>query len=310
MEVGMNPERHSTNAIQVGLNVTAAATRGFDPVAFAVRAEELGFDFVSASDHPCGTNPSHETWTMLCFVAAATSRIGLATRVLGVPYRAPAMVAKMAETLDRLSGGRLILGLGGGSADDEHRAFGLGVRSPKDKTDGLEEAVTIIRGLWSERRFTFSGRLYHTDEAELEPKPTRPIPIWLGTFAPRALAVTGRLADGWIPSLGYASPDEVVVMRERVLQAAREAGRDPAEITCAYNLEIRIDDRVAGDPSVVSGPPEAVVQRLAEFVELGFSAFNFIVDGPDSLEQARRLASEVIPALRARVSRSEAQPHA
>src|SRR4051812_4572240 len=109
------------------------ATTDLDPAAEGRRAEALGFDFVSSSDHPEGTQPTHEVWTMLSWVAAATSRIRVATRVLGVPYRAPAMVAKMAETLDRLSGGRLILGLGGGYADEEFRAFGLTVPSPRDK---------------------------------------------------------------------------------------------------------------------------------------------------------------------------------
>jgi len=286
------------NGLLFGLNIPTSASPGADPIAAAARAEELGFDFVSSSDHPCGTSPSNETWTMLCFIAAATSRIRIATRVLGVPYRNPAMVAKMAETLDRLSGGRLILGLGGGSADDEHRAFGLGVRSPKDKTDGLEEALTIIRGLWSEPSLTFAGRLYRVESAELEPKPDHRIPIWLGTFAPRALAVTGRLADGWIPSLGYASPEEVVVMRERIIAAAREAGRDPAEITCAYNVDVRVDGQTDDDPAVVSGSPEAIAERLAGFAELGFTAFNFMVGGLDADEQAERLATEVIPPLR------------
>ena len=287
------------SAIQFGLNIPTSAGAGVDPVAAAVRAEELGFDFISCSDHPAGINPTYETWTMLCFIAAATSRIRIASRVLGVPYRAPAMVAKMAETLDRLSAGRLILGLGSGSADDEHRAFGLGVRSPRDKTDGLEEAIRVIRGLWVERSFTFAGRLYQTDAADLEPKPARLIPIWLGTFAPRALAVTGRYADGWIPSLGYATPDEVVVMRERVLTAARQAGRDPAAITCAYNIEVRVDEHADHGKAVVAGPPEAVVSRLQSIVELGFSAFNFMLSGFDSQEQAARLAGEVIPVLRA-----------
>jgi alkanesulfonate monooxygenase SsuD/methylene tetrahydromethanopterin reductase-like flavin-dependent oxidoreductase (luciferase family) len=286
--------------LQFGLNVSTSTTSA-DPVAAAVRAEQAGFDFVSASDHPCGRNPTNETWTMLCFIAAATSRIGIVTRVLGVPYRAPAMVAKMAETLDRLSGGRLILGLGSGSADDEHRAFGLGVRSPKDKTDGLAEAVTIIRALWTQQSFSFEGRLYKTEAAELEPKPAHQIPVWLGTFAPRALAVTGRLADGWIPSLGYALPDAVVGMRERVLTAAQKAGRDASAITCAYNVEVKLDERAGRDPSVVSGPAEAVAERLVGFTKLGFSAFNFMLDGPRVEEQADRLAAEVVPLVRAAV---------
>jgi len=286
------------NPIQFGLNIPTSAAPGVDPVATAIRAEELGFDFVSSSDHPCGNSPTHETWTLLCFIAAATSRIRIATRVLGVPYRPPPMVAKMAETLQRLSGGRLILGLGGGSADQEHRAFGLGVRSPREKVDGLEEAVRIIRGLWTESSFTFEGRLYQTEAAELEPKPEHPIPIWLGTFGPRALAVTGRLADGWIPSLGYAPPDEVVGMRERVLEAARAARRDPSEITCAYNVEVRVHEHAESDVSVVSGSADAVAERLAGFVELGFSAFNFMLTAPDAGEQAERLAAEVIPAVR------------
>jgi alkanesulfonate monooxygenase SsuD/methylene tetrahydromethanopterin reductase-like flavin-dependent oxidoreductase (luciferase family) len=284
--------------LQFGVNIPTSAEEGADPVAAAREAEQLGFDFVSANDHPGSEQPTFETWTMLSFIAASTSRIRIASRVLGVPYRAPAMVAKMAETMDRLSGGRLILGMGGGSGDEEHRAFGLGVRSPKDKTDGLAEAIEIIRGLWSTSRFTYTGRLYHTEDATIEPKPARPIPIWLGTFAPRALRVTGRLADGWIPSLGYAPPDDVVVLRRRVLAAAENAGRDPTSITCVYNIEVSVNGDGASAPDVVSGPPRAIVGELRRFVELGFSAFNFVITGAEPHEQLRRLADEVVAPLR------------
>jgi alkanesulfonate monooxygenase SsuD/methylene tetrahydromethanopterin reductase-like flavin-dependent oxidoreductase (luciferase family) len=287
-------------SVEFGLTVPTSVAPGSDPLATAVQAEELGFDFVSSSDHPCGTDPTFETWTMLCFVASATSRIRVATRVLGVPYRAPAMVAKMAETLDRLSGGRLILGLGGGSADAEHRAFGLGVRSPKDKTDGLAEAVTIIRGLWSEPSLSFRGRLYHTEGAELEPKPGHRIPIWLGTFAPRALAVTGRLADGWIPSYGYMPDDELPAMRQRVLAAAKEAGRDPDGITCALHVALHVGDGAKAPPGFLAGSPDQLAERLIGYRKLGFSAFNFTLAGADSAEQAERLARAVIPAVRDR----------
>ncbi|MBA3432423.1 MAG: LLM class flavin-dependent oxidoreductase [Actinobacteria bacterium] len=281
-----------------GLDVSTSAAPGTDPVGDARAAEVLGFDFVSASDHPCGNHPSRETWTMLTWIAAATSRIRVATRVLGVPNRSPAIVAKMAETLDRFSGGRLILGLGGGASDDEFRAFGLDVRSPRDKIIGLEEAVRISRGLWSERSFTFQGRLYENVGAEIEPKPDHPIPIWLGTFGPRALDLTGRLADGWIPSLDYAPPERIPAMRDRIFAAAREVSREPEEITCAYNVEVNVSERPDPRPSVVSGPPDAVAQRLLEFLELGFTALNFMPVGEDKSEQTELLAHDVIPAVR------------
>jgi alkanesulfonate monooxygenase SsuD/methylene tetrahydromethanopterin reductase-like flavin-dependent oxidoreductase (luciferase family) len=278
-----------------GLDVPTVT--GTDPVAEAVAAEAAGFGFVSASDHPCGSIPTHEVWTMLTWIAASTSRIRVATRVLGVPYRHPAIVAKMAETLDRFSGGRLILGLGGGASDDAFRAFGLGVPTPREKVDGLEEAVRITRGLWSQREFSFPGRRYHTDAAELEPKPAHPIPIWLGTFGDRALELTGRLADGWIPSLGLAPPERIPAMRERLLAGAKAAGRDPAEITWVYNVEVRVDERAEPRPGVVTGPPAAVAEQLAGFLPLGFTALNLKPFGPDRGEQVGRLASEVIPAL-------------
>ena len=285
--------------IMFGLSIPTSVLPGTDPVATARMAEDLGFDFVSASDHPCGTEPVCETWTMLSWVAAATSRIRVATRVLGVPYRNPAIVAKMAETFSRLSGGRLILGLGGGSSDEEFRAFGLGTFSARDKVDGLEEAISITRGLWSQPRFTFTGRLHRTDSADLEPKPAHPIPIWLGTFGDRALRLTGQLADGWIPSYGYRPLHQYQAMRQRVLTAAREAGRDPAGITCALHTQAHVGDRVTGEPSLVAGPPAAVTGQLLTFAGIGFTSFSFTLTGPGTREQAERLAHEVIPAVRA-----------
>jgi alkanesulfonate monooxygenase SsuD/methylene tetrahydromethanopterin reductase-like flavin-dependent oxidoreductase (luciferase family) len=282
-----------------GLDLPAALSAGYDPVASARYAEELGFDFVSTSDHPCGTAPSYETWTMLSWVAASTSRIRIATRVLGVPYRAPAMVAKMAETLDRLSGGRLILGLGGGYSDDEFRAFGLGVPTPGEKVDGLSEAIRIAHGLWSQRGFTLAGRRYQVHEADMEPKPERRIPIWVGTYGNRALALTGALADGWIPSFGFAPPERIPAMRERILVAAAEAGRPADAVTGIYNLGIRVDERAEPEQSTVVGGPQEVAERLAGLVRLGFAGFNFQPVGPDRDSQARRLAQEVIPLVRA-----------
>jgi probable F420-dependent oxidoreductase len=282
----------------IGVNVSPTSPE-VDPVACARMAEDLGFDFVSASDHLHSANSTVEPWTLLSWIAAATSRVRVATRVLAVPYRHPAVVAKMAETLDRLSGGRLILGLGGGWSDEEFGAFGLDVPSPRQKVDGLEEAITIIRGLWTDRSFTHQGRIFRTDGAELEPKPEHRIPIWLGTYGPRALDLTGRLADGWIPTLELAPPDEVRTMRERVLAAARGAGRQPEELTWVYNLDVRVDERAEPEPSVVSGSADAVAERLLELADIGFTALSFLPAGPGQAKQIERLGREVMPVLRA-----------
>lgn len=282
-----------------GVNVSTDVTPTADPVADALRAEELGFDFVSSNDHPAGASANFETWTMLTWMAAATSTIKVASRVLGVPYRSPAMVAKMAETFDRLSQGRLILGLGGGYSDDEFRAFGLDVPSPHEKVQGLEDAIHIARGLWSEPSYTYTGHRHRTQAANLEPKPLHRIPIWLGTYGPRALAVTGRLADGWIPTLELAPPEEIPAMRDKIYSAAEGAGRDPADVRLVYNIDIRMGQASDLPPHVLNGPPEALAETLAGFLSLGFSAINFFPVGPDYKKQVERLAQDVVPKIRA-----------
>jgi alkanesulfonate monooxygenase SsuD/methylene tetrahydromethanopterin reductase-like flavin-dependent oxidoreductase (luciferase family) len=293
----------TTERIRIGVGVPASAAPGDDPVALAVLAERLGYDFVSTSDHPAGTAPTFETWTMLTWIAASTSRIGIATRVLGVPYRSPAMVAKMAETLSRLSNGRLVLGLGGGYSDEEFHAFGLPVPTPAAKVTGLGEAIEVMRGLWREPAFTMAGTIHRTNAADLEPKPSQPIPIWLGTFGPKALALTGRLADGWIPSLGFADETQLVGMRARVLASAEDAGRDPAAITCALNVEVALDTDT-DDSSVIAGSPAQVLDRFHTLADLGFTTFNIMTSGDQTAQadQVTRFAAEVLPALHNPVS--------
>lgn len=289
-------------ALLFGLGIPAVPENGSDPVAYGRRAEELGFDFLSVSDHPADSGGTYEAWTVLSWIAASTTRIKLATRVLGVPYRSPAMVAKMAETFDRLSGGRLVLGLGGGYSDGEFRAFGLPVPTAREKVDGLTDAIHIARGLWSHPTFTYHGRAYRTNEATLAPPPEHRIPIWLGTFGDRALAVTGALADGWIPSLGSAPPDRVPGMRDKILASAAAVGREPEEITCAYHLEVDPSRSAPDNPWVVSGPTGKIAETLAGFVGLGFTALSLVPGGPDRAETARLLAADIIPAVRDLVS--------
>ena len=281
-----------------GVSIVPSASGRSDPVAEAVRTEERGFDIVSIWDHPHGDRPSFETWTLLTWIAARTSRVHVATDVLGLPFRLPAITAKVAESLDRLSNGRVILGLGGGGTDAEFAGLGAPVRTPAEKVEALEEALAVIRGVWSASPFTFEGRHYRNDAALVEPKPDRAIPIWLGTYGPKALALTGRVADGWIPSMGPATPAEATSKMRVVRAAAEEAGRDPDDLDYAFNVGVRVGGSPPEDPErLVAGEPDEVIERLLVFLELGFTVLNFWVGGRRE-EQAERLATEIVPQLR------------
>jgi len=281
-----------------GVSIVPSASGRSDPVAEAERSEELGFDLLSIWDHPHGERPSFETWTLITWIAARTHRVSLATNVLGLPFRLPALTAKMAESLDRLSHGRLILGLGGGGSNEEFGSLGAPVRTPAEKVRALEEALAVIRGVWTESPFTFEGRHYRNDAALVEPKPEHPIPIWLGTYGPRALELTGRSADGWIPSMGPATPSEAVSKMRVVRAAAEGAGRDPDVLDYALNVSVRIGGPPPDDPErLVAGEPDEVIERLLVFLELGFTVLNVWLGGRRE-EQAERLATEIIPTLR------------
>jgi alkanesulfonate monooxygenase SsuD/methylene tetrahydromethanopterin reductase-like flavin-dependent oxidoreductase (luciferase family) len=289
-----------------GLGVSTAAGPGDDPAGQARAAERLGFDFVSASDHPGSDYPVFENWTMLTWIAAATSRITVMPRVLGVPLRLPALLAKSAESLSRLSDGRLILGLGAGYDDHELASLGVAESTPGDKLRGLRDAVTIAGGLWRQPGgFSHDGPVYSTRDAHLEPKPAWPIPIWLGTFGPRALELTGQVADGWIPSRGYVPDDQIPVMRQRVLDAAQRAGRDPAQITCALNLSVRLAGTDHRDADQFEGTPARIADGLRHYIGLGFTAFSFSLHPAhpahpgEPAGQVERLAHEVLAVITA-----------
>lgn len=282
--------------IALGVNLSTSAAPGADPVSDARRAEELGYDHLSASDHPQGAHPTFETWTLLAWVAARTNGIGILPNVLGLPYRPPAIVAKMAETLDRLSHGRLTLGLGAGGNDAAMRALGLAVRSPGDKVQALAEAIDIVRGMWTEESFTYHGSQFRTESARIEPRPSRPIPIWLGVYGPKGLALAGKKADGWSPSLPYAPLEQATEMRKRVLDAARAAGRPAGAVVCNYNFGVLVGGR-ATDDRVVAGSAEEVAGRMVSFVEAGFTSLTFWPVG-DERRQVEVLARDVVPRVR------------
>ncbi|MGP3928804.1 LLM class flavin-dependent oxidoreductase [Nonomuraea sp. KM88] len=267
------------------------------PVDEAIEAERLGFDFVSVADHPFGGSPTNEPLVTLASIGAATRQIGLVTRVLGAPFRNPALVAKMAETINRLANGRLVLGIGGGGADNKMRSVGVNPPSARGKIDALAEATAIIKGLWCDGKFTFSGQHHGVVDAEISPRPASRIPVWLGVLGLRGAEVAGSMADGWIPYLRYTSVERLTACRSRLIAAADGAGRDPSTITCVLSLEAHVGPLAEAPPNAITGPPEAVADQLAKLRDLGFDGFNVSVPGPDRAEQPARFAEEVLPLL-------------
>jgi alkanesulfonate monooxygenase SsuD/methylene tetrahydromethanopterin reductase-like flavin-dependent oxidoreductase (luciferase family) len=172
------------------------------------------------------------------------------------------------------------------------------LRSGREALEALEEGIEIIRAFWSgERTISFEGRHYSVKGLHPGPPPFHPIGIWLGVGKPRALALTGRMADGWVPSLSWATPDLVPELARRVDEGAEAAGRDPSEIRRVYNIGGTIVDGEA--QALLQGPPEHWIETLQNFAEeLGFDTFIFWpVEDPRG--QLERFAQEIVPALRA-----------
>jgi alkanesulfonate monooxygenase SsuD/methylene tetrahydromethanopterin reductase-like flavin-dependent oxidoreductase (luciferase family) len=283
-------------AVRFGVSIRPGAEPDADPGAEARHAEALGFDLVTLMDHLPSSRPTFETWTELTWMAAATERIRVGTNVLGMPYRHPAVTAKMAETLHRLSGGRLILGIGGGGSNDEFRAFGLPARKPKDKVDAFEEGLEIIRQLWAGEVVTLHGAHYQVEGARISPIPESRIPLWFGSYGRRSLELAGRLGAGWIPSYRYAPPDRWKKMREHLRRGAEAAGRDLRDFDFAYNVGVRVDERATARPGVVTGPPDQVVEGLRGIIDMGIT-FPILWTAGEGFEQRQRLADEVLPDL-------------
>ena len=153
------------------------------------------------------------------------------TDVANLPLRPPAVMAKAAASLDVLSGGRFELGLGAGGIPDVIANFGGPRRTPGEAVEALDEAIDVIRLLWSEERsVSFDGTYYRLHDARPGPRPAHPIGIWVGAFKPRMLRLVGRKADGWLPSLGVLTRDELRAGNRQIDAAAEKAGRDPGSI--------------------------------------------------------------------------------
>ena len=267
-----------TKAVRFGIFLIPQAGDPAHLLELAALADELGYDLVGVQDHPY-QRLFLDTWTLLTAIAMRTRKITVFPDVANLPLRPPAVLAKAAASLDLLTGGRVELGLGAGGAWDAIKAIGGPVRTPGESVSALEEAIQVIRLMWSvQRGARFDGRFYRLEGVNTGPAPAHPIGIWLGAYKPRMLSIVGRLADGWVPSLGYVQPADLSEGNRRIDEAAQAAGRDPRAIRRVLN---------SGDQ-----PVELFVELV---VEHGIDTF--IVSGEDP-EEMRRFASEVAPAVR------------
>ena len=239
---------------------------------FAQQAEAAGLDSLWVYDHLLyrlgdETTGIHECWTILSALAEATERIELGTMVMCTSFRNPALLAKMAATLDEVSGGRLILGLGSGWHDPEYLAFGY----PTDrKVSRFAEALEVIASLLRTGRADLDGRFVTVRDAVLAPPATRAVPILVAARQPRMLELTARYADAWNVAW-HAEPDERMAAARDALRAACErVGRDAASIVVTAGITVRYPGAASTDtPPALTGSPADVARGLAAHAAFG-----------------------------------------
>lgn len=291
-----------------GLSLNAPAERPGELLAWADAAEEHGYDLVTVMDDPFDGG-RNEAYTALTVALARTRRVVGYVGVTNLPLRPAPVLARIVSTLSALTGGRVVLGLGAGGSADHAAAFGGPTLTPGQAVDALDEAIRLVHVLTGggSGPVDFAGRHYRVRGARPAAVPTPP--IWTGAGGPRALVITGRLADGWIPQYGadWRSP---VVRRARAAidAAACRAGRDPRRILTCYNITAALTSRDLartrdGDGRWVGGSARQWIDELTtgvtDYDAAGFTTTITAAAGQPSLELAVRFARDVIGPVRA-----------
>ncbi|MEA2025403.1 MAG: LLM class flavin-dependent oxidoreductase [Chloroflexota bacterium] len=261
--------------------------RWSDLAGMARLAEDIGLDSVWVGDHylyrdEAGARGPWEAWTQLAAIAAITSRVEIGPLVAATSFHQPAVLAKMAATVDEISGGRLTLGLGAGWNATEYAAFGF----PFDhRISRFEEAFTIVRTLLRDGHIDFDGRYYQLRDCELLPRGPRPQgpPLLIGSSGPRMLRITMPHAQGWNAwYLTYGNQaDGLALQRELVDAACRDVGRDPAEIERTVAAFVRLPGaqrQRADETPVIEGAPEQIAAALRDFAAEGISHVQLVID--------------------------------
>jgi probable F420-dependent oxidoreductase len=273
--------------------------RWSDLLAMSLKAEELGFDSIWLVDHLLVESAGEPTagvwecWSLLSALAAATTRVDIGTLVICNSFRNPALLAKMAETVDEISGGRLLLGLGAGHHEPEYRAFGF----PFDhRVSRFEEAVQIIHGLLKNGHVDVRGEWYEARQCELRPRGPRPQgpPIMIGTTGPKMLRLTAQFADSWniyFDKTGNRAAGLAPIIRD-VDAACHAAGRDPKTLERTVSVLIGLDGHA--DLRGVTVPPltgsmTEIADELRAYQDLGITHVQFRME-PNTLKSVEALA--------------------
>jgi alkanesulfonate monooxygenase SsuD/methylene tetrahydromethanopterin reductase-like flavin-dependent oxidoreductase (luciferase family) len=281
--------------VKFGLNVDPNAGGLAIAGRIAAIADASGLDYVGVQDHPYNSEFT-DTLTMITWLAARTGSVRFFPNVANLPLRPPAMLAKQSATIDLLSGGRFELALGAGAFADGIAGMGGPRRSAGQAREALSEAIDIIRASWAGQPFSYQGTYYQAPSVAPGPRPAHDIRLWLGVIGPRAARLVGAKADGWSVSAPYVPPAALPQLNEIITAAAREAGRDPGQLTRLYNVMGLITPE---DRDAFNGPVERWVRTLTTLhTESQMNAFVFWPSG-DRERQSAIFAEQVVPAARA-----------
>lgn len=269
-----------------------------DVAAVARAAEDRGLDSVWLADHFLYRGKDgqefglHEAWTLLSGISAVTSRVEVGTLVLCTSFRNPVLTAKMAATLDVVSAGRLVLGLGCGWHDAEYAAMGLPFA---ERVSEFAESIEIISRLLAGERFSFSGRHHELADVVLAPPPSRRIPILVAAKGPRMLRLTARWADAW-NTAWFGRPSTVLHGRLADLGAAMaDVGRPLGEVARTVGIDVRDDDQAGvpePSPNAIGGTVDDLAAALREYLDLGIDQVIVGLE-PMTVRSVERLAEAV-----------------
>ncbi len=293
--------------LRFGIHTGQQECQFADLLALWQRAEELGYDWASVFDHfmPIFSNPEgpcYEGLTALSALAASTRKIQCGIIVTGVTYRNPILLAKAAVTIDHVSKGRLELGLGAAWYDHEHEKYGFDFPRVGVRMDMLEEAMTIVKSLFTQKRTTFEGQHYQVRDAVFEPRPVGKIPLWVGGGGEqRTLKIVARHADGW--NYFLSTPEEYQKKLAILEQHCQDAGRKSSDIRkglivrCELAESGRSELESEGPYPTFKGTPEVLADKLKPFVDLGVGDFLMLARPPVDARTLELFISKVKPAL-------------